>query len=104
MSVFTTRNLKFGGGGGREHLVSNHDDTHAAGTGCTGCEKIFAREEFSKTQLNKRTQLCSVCRRVKQEVDTARSVVKSRLNNRSSCYNNYSDEYMDFSSSDSWKC
>ena len=41
--------------------------------------------------------------RTKKEVDTAWSVVKSRLNNRSSCYNNYSDDYMDFSSCDTWK-
>ncbi|CAC5423187.1 EXD1 [Mytilus coruscus] len=48
-------------------------------TKCTGCQRLFPRDEFSKNQLRKGDQLCRVCKMVKGHSDRQCPYLEPRL-------------------------
>lgn len=48
-------------------------------TKCTGCLRLFPYDEFTKTQLRKRIQLCRVCKLIKSHKDGQSAYIPSRL-------------------------
>ncbi|XP_021376603.1 piRNA biogenesis protein EXD1-like [Mizuhopecten yessoensis] len=44
-----------------------------ASTKCVGCNRLFPRHEFSKTQLRKGQQKCRVCKKVKLQADVQKN-------------------------------
>ncbi|CAG2246093.1 EGL [Mytilus edulis] len=48
-------------------------------TKCTGCQRLFPRDEFSKNQLRKGDQLCRVCKMVKSHSDRQCPYIEPRL-------------------------
>ncbi|XP_076085337.1 uncharacterized protein LOC143056137 [Mytilus galloprovincialis] len=48
-------------------------------TKCTGCQRLFPRDEFSKNQLSNGDQLCRVCKMVKSHSDRQCPYIEPRL-------------------------
>ncbi|XP_052082075.1 uncharacterized protein LOC127719809 [Mytilus californianus] len=48
-------------------------------TKCTGCQRLFPYDEFSKNQLRKGDQLCRVCKMVKSHTDRQCPYLEPRL-------------------------
>jgi len=48
------------------------DSSTTKNTCCTGCERMFPKDEYSTAQLKKKTQLCRVCKCAKQELDNTK--------------------------------
>ncbi|CAC5423185.1 EXD1 [Mytilus coruscus] len=48
-------------------------------TKCTGCQRLFPSDEFSKNQLRKGDQLCRVCKMVKSHTDRQCPYLEPRL-------------------------
>lgn len=63
-------------------------------TKCVGCQRLFPRSDFSKTQLRKSVQKCRVCKEVKRRSDVQM--------NREANWSRDDHEYLYYSSSDNF--